>query len=63
MKTLAPFPGAPGAFLAARADATRADSARAEASAPAPAGTHWSWWLFLLGVLACSLLGPACAIS
>lgn len=58
MKTLAPFPGAPGAFLTARAD-----SARAEASAPAPAGTHWSWWLFLLGVLACSLLGPACAIS
>ncbi|WP_157886759.1 hypothetical protein [Hymenobacter sp. PAMC 26628] len=53
METFAPFPSAPGAFLATRA----------EASAPAPASTHWSWWLFLLGVLACSLVGPACALN
>ncbi|MGI4821225.1 MAG: hypothetical protein ACRYFV_08440 [Janthinobacterium lividum] len=24
-------------------------------------GAHWSWWLFLLGVLACSAAGPSCA--
>ncbi|WP_233636058.1 hypothetical protein [Hymenobacter setariae] len=26
-----------------------------------PAGTHWLWWLFLLGVLACASVGPTCA--
>lgn len=53
METLAHFPGAAGAYA----------PARSEASAPATAGTHWSWWLFLLGVLACSCAGPACALN
>jgi hypothetical protein len=33
------------------------------ASPVVPAGTHWLWWLFLAGVLACSFAGPPCALS
>ncbi|MGI4887346.1 MAG: hypothetical protein ACRYFR_20505 [Janthinobacterium lividum] len=53
METLAPLTGTPGVFV----------PAQSAASAPATAGTHWAWWLFLLGVLACSFAGPACALS
>jgi hypothetical protein len=28
---------------------------------PVLAGTHWLWWLFLLGVLASASVGPTCA--
>ena len=35
----------------------------AAARPPAPTRPHWAWWLFLLGVLAFSCAGPACALQ
>jgi hypothetical protein len=54
METLASPPGALGASAPARPISGH--------SAPATMGTHWAWWLFLLGVLACSFAGPACTL-
>jgi hypothetical protein len=28
-----------------------------------PAGTHWLWWLFLAGVMACSFAGQTCSLN
>ncbi|MGI4736545.1 MAG: hypothetical protein ACRYG7_15320 [Janthinobacterium lividum] len=32
------------------------------AASPSPTSTHWLWWVFLLGVLGCSFVGPTCAL-
>ncbi|MFD1468537.1 hypothetical protein ACFQ48_09905 [Hymenobacter caeli] len=57
METFVPFPSGPAALTAARF------YARPTAAPEPAAGPHWSWWLFLLGVLACTFAGPACALG